>query len=144
MTVETVIANNLRVINLVDLVGNLTLHSLMQSIINYIVIHSIWNTYRNHQNTILYFLFNVSGTYIAPTPQEIIPQDGQATEQESSPSMSTVLSILLPAIFLILAVAVLMAGLHYRQKHTGFFLSFFLFMSLYLLWKEFEVEKKSK
>lgn len=97
---------------------------------------STWNAHRNYQNTILYFVFIVAAADIASTPQETVPQDDQANEQESSPSMSTGLSILLPAIFIILAVAV--AGLHYRQKHTGFFLS----IVLYLFCQEFEVEKK--
>uniref|UniRef100_I3J9W0 Ig-like domain-containing protein n=1 Tax=Oreochromis niloticus TaxID=8128 RepID=I3J9W0_ORENI len=61
----------------------------------------------------------VRAAHVAPTPQETIPQDDQETEQESSPSRSTGLSILLPAMLIILAVdVIIVAGLHYCQKHT--------------------------
>ncbi|XP_076738757.1 low affinity immunoglobulin gamma Fc region receptor III-like isoform X3 [Maylandia zebra] len=57
--------------------------------------------------------------HVAPTPQETIPQDDQETEQKSSPSRSTGLSIILPAMLIILAVdVIIVAGLHYCQKHT--------------------------
>ncbi|KAL4007887.1 hypothetical protein ACER0C_001739 [Sarotherodon galilaeus] len=60
----------------------------------------------------------VRAAHVAPTPQETI-QDDEETEQESSPSRSTRLSILLPAMLIILAVdVIIVAGLHYYQKHT--------------------------
>ncbi|XP_026019181.1 Fc receptor-like protein 3 isoform X3 [Astatotilapia calliptera] len=62
----------------------------------------------------------VTAAHVAPTPQQIIPQDDQETEQKSSPSRSTGLSIILPAMLIILAMdVIIVAGLHYCQKHTA-------------------------
>lgn len=70
--------------------------------------------------------------HVAPTPQQTIPQDDQETEQKSSPSRSTGLSIILPAMLIILAVdVIIVAGLHYCQKHTGLFLSIFVHLLIY-------------
>ncbi len=59
--------------------------------------------------------------YIMPTPQETTPQEGQETSPHPPRPGSVPLSILLPAVFTILCVAVLLSvvGLIQCRKHRG-------------------------